>query len=584
MLRLDDSTKYRSNYSTASWVSEREGEIMQLAQSPDTLPRAIDLYRKVVPKLPLNSRTPWMLLSQCHDLKDTHSMEWMTKSLRVLRASSIQSVEELMLCAYMHLGQDDRLREAVFGLCLRPAQIGSVTMTALLTELQGCRADRQLACNLWVALLELPNFAPSQTNVQLAMKIALHTGKVDIAVNTYQKVLSRQWTGVRPGYWAERVMVYGLAINGMANEAFEVAAATTNVEELAKEPLALQTAQKYELLLRGLSKIRFVDEAVAVFEYVRNDLGLWPTLSMYSSLLGLLAARGDWATVEKYLNLMEDDGHVIPHTAWKRILLGFAKQGQIEVCDKILATMAARNIPYTYIVVSAALEAFTRTGNYEMVLRWYSVVHEALVAQAKKSGIEQQAVNIDDTTTHGGMGTRGSGHSESCAQGNSLQHPEQFIDGFIERNELVWHRNVLVCVLEAIGELGDQTALLRVWEDIYMFQERVRTLTMSPFVFMALARALARTGALVQYEDVVYAWIDEERNGFSYSQRQEAIAFVRECMASRNFAMRGARRETGVAKDSPQAAGEPVDGLEHPSMDSASVTATSADARSSTHV
>ncbi|KAJ1940922.1 hypothetical protein FBU59_003662 [Linderina macrospora] len=238
--------------------------------------------------------------------------------------------------------------------------------------------------------------------------------------------------------------------------------------------------------------------------------------------------------------------------------------------------MASRSIPYTYAVVSAALEAFTRTGNYEMVLRWYNVVHEALAAHATRSSIEQQAVNIDGTTTHGGMGMASSRRSETEMQGgDSLLNPEQFIDGFIERNELVWHRNVLVCVLEAIGEFGDRAALLQVWEDIYTFQESVRTLKMSPFVFMALARALARTGSLARYEDAVYAWIDEERNGFSYSQRQEAIAFVRECIASRTFAMQGIRQKTGMVKESPD---------DHPSIDPVSMPAVSGDVQSRTHV
>ncbi|KAJ1876639.1 hypothetical protein LPJ66_012273, partial [Kickxella alabastrina] len=329
----------------------------------------------MIPLLPLNSLTPWMLLSRCYEMSESapDELEWLTQSIGILHGHEEQSVHELLLLAYMNLGQDQQLRDAVAGLCIVPAPISSNTLVLVLAELQGSRTDRQLACQLWELLLDKPGFSPSRTCVHLAMKIAMHTRRVKLAVATYQAVLSRRWRGVQPGFWAEKTMVYGLAINGMADEAFEVTAATTDPKSISTSQVsAIQAMHKYEVLLNGLSKARCADEAVAVFEYVRNELGLCPSISMYNSLLGVVAAEsGDWNVIEEYLQLMEDDGCIIPDTVWKRIMLGVARQGHVHLCDKVLDIMVSRGIPHTYVIVMAAIEAFAQQGNLEMVMRWY---------------------------------------------------------------------------------------------------------------------------------------------------------------------------------------------------------------------
>ncbi|KAJ1965715.1 hypothetical protein GGI12_000576 [Dipsacomyces acuminosporus] len=547
---FSDQTRCRKYTNSASSLRDREGEIIRLAQDPDTLGSAISLYRQVVPKLPLHSLTPWVLLSRCYDCKSAAEFEWMSNSIRVFYGSEAQSIQELLICAYMHLGMDQRLRESIASVCIRPVVISARTLSAVLVELQGTLADRQLACRLWSALIDAPGFLPSRTSVQLALKLAMHVNSIDLAVKTYQMVLSRRWKGVHPGYWAEKIMIYGLAMNGRVDDAFEVAAATTNQDSLQDEAAAMQTAQKYELLLKGLSKVRYTSEAEAVFEYVRNDLGLVPTVSMYSSLLGLLAHEGQWDKVEQRLKLMEEDGHAVPGFVWKRILLGFAKVGQVDVCNKVLETMASRNIPYTYVVVLAALEAFTRLGNFEMIVRWYHVVHEALAAQSQKTDIQQRAVSIDGTVGHSGLEfgkpNAYAGDMEPKRPG-SLLHPEEFVEYFVMRNELIWHRSVLACVLDAAGELGDSSSLMQVWEDIYSFQPKVRTLKMSPYIYMTLSRSLARQGLLGRYEDALHSWISDERNAFSYSQREESASFVKLCVSNHRAALQTPRIRNAAA-------------------------------------
>ncbi|KAI8324634.1 hypothetical protein GQ54DRAFT_256065 [Martensiomyces pterosporus] len=553
LLRLPETAGCR-RYTAAPSVCEKEGEIIKLAQSPDTMASAIKLYRETAPKLPLHSMTPWILLSKCYDYKSADELEWISKSIRVLYGSEAQGVQELLVCAHMHLGMDDRLRESVANVCIRPVPITSRTLAAVLAELQGTLADRQLACRLWSALIDIPEFRPSRACVQLALKLAMHVNSVDLAVKTYQMVLSRRWEGVVPGYWAEKIMIYGLAMNGQVDEAFEVAAATTNRDDLSDDVAAMQTAQKYELLLKGLSKVRYASEAEAVFEYVRSDLGLVPTTSMYNSLLGLLAHEGQWDKVERYLAAMEEeDGHVIPGFVWKRILLGFAKQGQVDTCDRILGIMASRGIPYTYVVVLAAMEAFTRLGNFEMVVRWYHVIHEALAAQSQKTDMQQRAVSIDDAVGHSGLEFYGSSPKNPMSDGDamrpgSLLRPEDFVDYFVERNELVWHRSVLACALDAVGELGDSSSLVQLWEDIYGFQSKVRTLKMSPYIYMTLARSLARQALLGRYEDVLNAWANEERNAFSFSQHQEIAQFVKLCLSNHRAALQTPRNRMAAAE------------------------------------
>ncbi|KAJ2248387.1 hypothetical protein GGI13_004678 [Coemansia sp. RSA 455] len=541
LLRISGAAGYR-NYSTRknlAWISE--GEITKLAQSPATIPQAIGLYRELQPTLPSRSLTPWMLLSRCYEFKSSDELEWLSQSIRVQSGHKQQSVQELLICAYLHLGQEQKLRECVVGLCMQPAYINSSTMLLLLVELQGAQPDRQLACRLWEAQLDIPAFVPSQTCVQLALKTAMHAQQTDLAVKTYQLVLTQRWPGIRLGFWADKVMVYGLAINGLATEAMEVAVATTNHLDLDNDIVAMQTIQKYELLLKGLSRQFNASMAEAVFDYVRNELRLWPTVPMYTSLLGVLACRSDWDKIETYLTLMEADGHVIPEVVWKRVLLGVAKQGRTDLCDQVLDIMVSRGIPHTFIVVLAAIEAFAQRRDYEMVARWYQVIYKALVAQSRKTHAEQQTVNIDGTVTHSGMSS--DAQPDVIAPVSILQ-PEDFVEYFIQRNELVWHRSVLACLLEVVGEIGDAPLLMRIWEDIYGFHKEVRTLRMAPHMYMALARSLVRHNLIGRYESTLCMWIGDERNGFSFSQREEAVEYVKLCLNSPQLILQRSRLRT----------------------------------------
>ncbi|KAJ2458207.1 hypothetical protein GGF42_002219 [Coemansia sp. RSA 2424] len=541
LLRISGPAVLRS-YATRTLAWSGEGEISKLAQSPATIPQAIGLYRELQTSLPPQSLTPWMLLSRCYEFKSSAELEWLSQSLRAQSGHSKQSVQELLLCAYLRLGHEQKLRDCVVGLCMQPVYISSATMVLLLVELQGTQPDRQLACRLWEAQLEIPALMPSQTCVQLALKTAMHAQQTDLAVKTYQLVLTRRWPGIRLGFWADKVMVYGLAINGLATEAMEVAVATTDHQDLDDDIVVMQTIQKYELLLKGLSRQFNVTMAEAVFGYVRNELRLWPTIPMYTSLLGVLACRSDWSKIETYLALMEEDGHVIPQVVWKRVLLGVAKQGRTDLCDQVLGIMVSRGIPHTFIVVLAAIEAFAQRRDYEMVARWYQVIYKTLTAQARKTDTEQLTVNIDGTITHSGM----SSDVQPDIVPASILHPEEFVEYFIQRNELVWHRSVLACLLEVVGEIGDVPLLMRIWEDIYGFHKEVRTLRMAPHMYMSLARSLTRHNLLGRYESVLCEWIRDERNAFSYSQREEAIDFVKLCLNSPQLILQQSRLRTNA--------------------------------------
>lgn len=510
---------------------------MRLSARPDTISQAISLYCNSLDRLPLQSLTPWMLFSRCYDFNHAKKeLDWLTSSIRVLHGVEWQSVQELLVCAYLQLGEDARLRDAITGLCIKPALIGSNTLAAVLVELQGTGSDRLLACKLWSALLTTAGFAPSQTCIQMALKIALHCRQIDLAIMTYQRVLSGYWEHVNAGFWANKVMVYGLAINGMTREAFEVAAAPTTTTTTVGTK---QTIQIYEVLLRGISKIQRADDAEAVFDHVRNVLGIWPTESMYISLLGTLASsvnnndNDNWDRIEKYLDLMEnEDGYSVPELAWKQILLGVAKQGRIDLCDHIIDMMASRDIPFTYVTVLAAINAFARTGDFAMVMRWWGqVIVKALVAQSQLPQAQQKMVCIDGTATHRGMNGK-IPSTTVTEQQRSIQHPELFAEYFIQRNELVWHRTILVRLLNLAGEMGDSQLLMQMWDTICRLQSQVCTLKMTPSMYMVLAKSMSRLGMLERYEGILCLWIKDEHNGFSYSQQQEAIGFIQQCLRS----------------------------------------------------
>ncbi|KAJ2597310.1 hypothetical protein GGF39_003101 [Coemansia sp. RSA 1721] len=550
-------------------IDAKEKEITLLAQSPSTINRAVAMYRESLSLVPLDSLMPWMLLSRCYEMQDlaADAFRWLSKSISLVHTNEPCNMHDLLLQAYIKLGEDQQLRNYVMDFCASPVPISASTVALVLSELESSSRDRNLACRMWEAIIKVPRFVPSRECIQLAIRIALHNQSIDLAVNTYRIVLAQKWSSVKPGFWAEKVMVYGLAINGKAQEAFEVAVATIEASTLStSQTAAIQAIHKFELLLNGLSKSRCADEAMAVFWYVRDELGLYPSLSMYNSLLGLLAVNGcEWNMIEKYLKLMEEDGYAIPDSLWNRILLGVAKQGRVDLCDRVLEIMILRNVPFTHIVVLAALEVYARHGNMGMIVRWYDVVYRALQHQAALSPSQQLLVSIDSSRTNVGTNSfsrdnSGVGIKEQEIEVKqshmwSVEHPEQFVDYFITHSTLVWHRSVLVCLIDLMGELGDEQSAKQLWEDISGFAPRVRTLKNSPSMYMALARSLARHGLLSRYESLLCMWIGDKNNKFSHSQKQEALDFVKLCLENHRIAMRRSAR-SGFAASVTETSGE----------------------------
>ncbi|KAJ2617611.1 hypothetical protein H4S08_000252 [Coemansia sp. RSA 1365] len=517
----------------------REDEIIRLAQRPETILKAIGIYRNtMISEFSLHSQTPWILLTRSHDFRvPLNELDWLIRSIRMMHGYHRQNLHELLLTAHLRLGSERQLHLVISSICADPQPIGADTLAGVLLQLQATLIDRRLACRLWEAQIEIKSFAPSQTCVHLALKAAIHSENMELATITYRFVLQRKWSGIRTGYWIEKIMIYGLSINKMVSAAFDMAIATTNIEQLESEVVAMQTAQKYELLLMGLSKVRCATEAEIAFLYVREKLGMWPTAAMYSSLLGALACDANWNAVEKYLALMEkEDEYIVPEAVWKRILLGVARQGRVDLCDKVLKTMASRGIPYTHVVVTAAIDAYAQLGNLNMVVRWYNVIAKALSAQVELSPTRQNAVHIDGTTTS--LGT------DDCTNGQvpyppcTLEQPEGFIAYFIQLNELVWHRSALTSLIDAVGELGDAMLLMQLWKDISHFRLNVVTLRLSPQIYMALARSLAWHSMLNEYANTILSWIRDESNGFSASQQTEAEEFVKQCLENNRNALR----------------------------------------------
>ncbi|KAJ2401571.1 hypothetical protein GGI23_001304 [Coemansia sp. RSA 2559] len=542
LLNIARLSKRRASTYVQNWACE-EDEVLRLARSPATIAQAIKLYRKTLPKIPFSSRTPWMLLRSCYTIQDAKyaDVRWLVRSIRSMYSGKSQSVRELLIRAYIYTGDLENLRDSVLGVCVSPEALGSITLTGMFMELQDTEPDRGLACRLWTAMLDQPGFVPSQTCVQLALKLAIHSENIDLAKRTYQMILSGEWTGVEPGFWADKLMVYGLAINGLDIEASEVAMATNSPRMFENRFVAMQTVQKYELLLKGLSRTQRVDTAEEMFAYVRDDLGLYPTPLMYSSLLGVVACHREWNVVEEYLRTMEEEDELLASEhVWKRILLGAAQQARVDVCDKVLHIMASRGMSLSYSVVVAAVNAYSRLGNLELVVRWYNVVHQTLQVQAQTPLSQQRDVGISGVKKLSDM--RGSTISKGpvCEMDQmddpprpySIEQPEAFIAYFIHRKELIWHRDVLACVLETVGYMGDAVLLMRIWEDILMFQQKVRTLRLSPYIFMVLARSLARLKILSRYDDPFQAWVCDQSNQFTKSQIDEIMRFVGVCKAN----------------------------------------------------
>ncbi|KAJ2779091.1 hypothetical protein H4R18_004219 [Coemansia javaensis] len=521
----------------AATQEQREQEVLRLAQRRDTLGRAIGAYREIACALPLGSRTPWVLLARCHALGlDGSDRRWLARSLCALDGCAALGDRELLLRAYLRLGEPLLLRRAVADLCVAPAPLGAATLAPVLDALQGTAPDRRLAARLWEALAALRAFAPSRECVRLALKAALHADRVALAIHTYRQVVAGRWAAVRPGYWIEKIMIYGLAINRHPLEALDVAAATTSRAQLATPAGAMQAAQKYELLLSGLSAARASAEAAeAAVAHVRDALGMRPTAAMYASLLGMLAWSRDWAVLERLLAQMQRDGHPVPDHVWRRILLGLSKQGRVDLCDRVLEIMRARAAPCTHAVALAAIQAFAQLGDLDMVLQWFEAIVAALQAHVQRPPHQQRAVGIGGTVAAAPLA------AAAVDAPTSLRQPAAFAAYFIARNELVWHRSALAALIDVAGELGDAALVLRLWATLDAFRARVRTLRFSPHMYMTLARSLAWHAQLDRHHPLIVAWIRDPANAFSYCQRAEAEDFVRRCLRGDRTALRRAR-------------------------------------------
>ncbi|KAJ2357554.1 hypothetical protein GGF43_001391 [Coemansia sp. RSA 2618] len=478
------------------------------------------MYKDRAHREPLRSTVPWMLLARCHEFNvQGAEVDALARLIQAIHGPT-NGIRELLLCSYLRLGWEPQVRECVMRACVESQALSAATLEQVLAELQGTLADRQLACRLWAAQIGILSFAPSQTCVQLAVKAALHADGVDLALRTYQSVLQRRWPKIRSGYWLDKLMVYGLALNGRVLDAFNMADETADT---SNGPAALQTAHKYELLLRALSRKRCAEDAVAVLEHVRKTMR--PTLAMYSSVAGVLASEYGWDAAKECLGQMEDDGFMVPVIVWKRVLLGVARQGRVDACDQVLSVMAANGIASTHVVVQAAVDAYAQLGDVAMLARWAGVVVAALRAHAKLPLTGQQCVNIDGTVSCGTETAR-----SAFADPLSLAHPESFTDDFVTRKELVWHRAVLTGLLNAVGQHGTAQQVMRLWETLCEFRSRVRTLRFSPQMYMALARALAWHDLLARYEPLILEWMRDAANGFSFSQKHEIEKFVGNCM------------------------------------------------------
>ncbi|KAJ2162644.1 hypothetical protein GGF46_000517 [Coemansia sp. RSA 552] len=468
---------FRRTAATLARVCETEQEMQRLAQSPETLLGAIGLYRTTMLELSRRSLAPWILYARSHvfGVSNDHT-QWLARALRAQHGHTCLGEHELLLCAYLRLGHDRALRDAVVELSMDPEPISAATLAAILAQLQGSVADCQLACRLWVGLSDCEaGFSPSRECVQLGLKAAIHSRDIPLALAMYRQVVRRRWARVRGGFWLDKIMVYGLTISGHVREALELV-------ESGQAKYPMQTEHKCELLLRGLAKIRApAADAEDAFLLMRDQFGVQPTAGMYAALLTALARAGSWESVDACLRLMADsDGHAVPASVWRQILLGFAEQGRVDLCDRVLQIMHGCGHPYTCAVVQAAVDVYARLGDLDMVLRWYRVVASAMAAQARLPPIQQDAVNIDGTRQHCGMGYAGSAAGTPSVPEASLGRPEEFATYFIARNELVWHRNVLAAVVEVAGDFGGVALVLRLWNDILSYRASLVTLRLSP--------------------------------------------------------------------------------------------------------
>ncbi|KAJ2762394.1 hypothetical protein H4S06_000681 [Coemansia sp. BCRC 34490] len=545
LLSMQRIGKRRVSTYVQMWAQE-ENSVLKLAANPATVTQAIKMYKGNFLKIPLSSNTPWILLSEIcrtQDTVDPH-FEWLVQSIRTMYKGKDQSIGELLLRAYIYTGDQDTLRDSVWELCRNPKALSALTVSEIFLELWSSREDRKLACTLWASMSQHPDFIPSQSCVKLALKLAIISRDIDLARYTYNLIVSGKWASIEPGFWADSLIIHGLANEGLDTEASYVTMATDDRRMSENQVVAMLTIRKYELLLKALSRRQRVDLAEAMFAYIRNNLGLYPTPSIYGSLLGVVARHRKWDVIDGYLHMMEEDGICASHKVWGRILLGGAQQADVDICDKVLDIMTKLCIPFSYTVVTAALELFLRMEDFEMVLRWYNVVYQVLCMQAriplsKRGNVALDAVKWPNNVRSSTINTKATDKMRLTSKPPgpySMAQPEYFIAHFVHEKALIWHRKVLGLTLEIIGHIGDIKLLMRVWDDILMFRRKVRTLKLSPYIFMVLTRSLAQLGVLKQYKSYLIMWINDRNNHFTASQTESIIQVVNNYMLKPNGA------------------------------------------------
>ncbi|KAJ2649190.1 hypothetical protein IWW40_003316 [Coemansia sp. RSA 1250] len=489
--------------------------ITELSAFPDTILDAFELYRKSIVRLTVESAVPWLLVARSHEFNTVGQL--VDAHIQSMLSFHGFSKAELLLNAYLRLCWERQLRELVVDICNYEEVLDAVTLVQVLAELQNTDEDRQIASRLWNNQLNQKNFAPSQTCVHLALKAALHSKNVALAIRTYEDVLNKRWPAIPSGFWIDKLMVYGLAANKCVREAFEVADAA-----VGRCKQGLQVAQVFELLLRGLRRSRQADSAVAVMAHVRTVMR--PTMSMYIEMVSALAREHGQEAAMQCVEDMRADGYEVPVVIWERMMLGLARRGDVEGCDYALAQMGELGEAPTYTAVQAAIDAYAQRGDVEMLFEWGKVVLAAMKHHTTLSLDEKQNARFGNSPVRGIGAYRG-----VVSQRFSLERPHEFMPVFIDRNEIVWHNLVVVSLISAVGQFGTGEQVLTLWKRIHGYSRQITTLCIIPVMLMALARALEWHGLLRKHRQFVMSHVYNPRNAFKHCQKREVELFVARC-------------------------------------------------------
>ncbi|KAJ2852603.1 hypothetical protein IWW36_000232 [Coemansia brasiliensis] len=489
--------------------------ITELSAFPDTIMEAFELYRKSIAHLTMQSAVPWLLVARSREFNAMGKL--VDAHIQSMLSFHGYTQVELLLNAYLRLCWEQQLRKMVVDICNYEEVLDTMTLAQVLAELQNTDEDRQIASRLWNNQLSQKNFVPSQTCIHLALKAALHSRNVSLAIRTYEDVLKKRWPAIRSGFWIHKLMVYGLATNRYVSEAFEVADAAVN-----KCKHGIQVAQIFELLLRGLRRSRQADSAVAVMKHVRTIMR--PTISMYVEMISTLAREYGQEAAMNCVEDMRADGYTVPAVIWERMMLGLARRGDVEGCDYALAQMGALGEAPTYTVVQAAIDAYAQRGDIEMLFEWAKVVLGAMKHHTTLNLDDKQSARFGNSPSRGIGAYRG-----VLSQKFSLERPHEFLSVFIDRNEIVWHNLVVVSLISAVGQYGTGEQVLTLWKRIHGYSRQITTLCIIPVMVMALARALEWHGLLQKHRKFVMSHAYNPRNGFKYCQKREVELFVAKC-------------------------------------------------------